>query len=116
MKKILVIDDDKDILEALQLILEGEGYYVQTATKEFEALSQLSSFVPDLVILDVLLSGEDGRVVCEKIKNNTNYSHIPVLMMSAHLTAKDSSYNMGADSFLAKPFDIAELLQKINQF
>ncbi len=116
MKKILVIDDDADILEAIQLILEGEGFYVQTATKGRDAIEQMSTFIPDVVILDVLLSGEDGRVVCKNIKSDQKFSHIPVVMMSAHLTAKESSYEVGADSFLAKPFDITDLLQKINQF
>lgn len=115
MKKILVVDDDKDILEALHLILEGEGYFVNTATNEQEALHCLQAFCPDLVILDVLLSGDDGRTICKKIKAHISFSHTPVLMMSAHLTAQESSFTAGANGFLAKPFDIPELLQKIDQ-
>lgn len=110
MKKILVVDDDTDILEALHLILESEGYEVQTATSEKETLEELSDFKPDLVLLDVLLSGEDGRVICRKIKSNQALPKTCVVMMSAHLTAQESSLGMGADGFLAKPFDIHDLL------
>lgn len=113
MKKILIVDDDKGILEALHLILESEGYFVKTATSGKETFRSLNSFQPDLILLDVLLSGEDGRTICKKIKKTKALSKTPVLMMSAHLSAKESSIDMGADGFLAKPFGISELLEKI---
>lgn len=111
MKKILIVDDDKGILEALHLILESEGYFVKTASSEKETFESINHFHPDLILLDVLLSGEDGRTICKKIKSTI--ASTPVLMMSAHLSAKDTSLNMGADGFLAKPFGITELLEKI---
>lgn len=113
MKKILIVDDDRGILEALHLILESEGYFVKTASNAQETFESLENFQPDVVLLDVLLSGEDGRDICKKIKKTHTVSSTPVLMMSAHISAKDSSITNGADGFLAKPFGIGELLEKI---
>lgn len=113
MKKILIVDDDKGILDALHLILESEGYFVKTATSSKETFQSINSFQPDVILLDVLLSGEDGRDICKKIKKTRKLASTSVLMMSAHLSAKDSSLDMGADGFLSKPFGISELLEKI---
>lgn len=114
MSKIIIIDDDPDILEALQLILENEGYQTETARREVELSKKLQSFHPDLVVLDVLLSGEDGRVICRHLKAHPATSTIKVLMISAHLAAQDSTKCFGADDFLEKPFDIGDLLGRIN--
>jgi len=115
-KKILVVDDDPDILDALQLTLEDAGYDVTTAQKaEYaENLRDTNGGLPDVIILDVLLSGKDGRLICRKLKSQEDTRHIPVLMISAHPTAQQSVQAVGADGFLAKPFDIDELLEKVS--
>lgn len=113
MKKILIVDDDRGILEALHLILESEGFFVKTASNTKETFESLRTFQPDLVLLDVLLSGEDGREICRKIKASKSVSETPVLMMSAHISVAETSLELGADGFLAKPFGISELLDKI---
>jgi DNA-binding response OmpR family regulator len=115
MKKILIIDDDPDILEAVQLILELHGYVSEITTKGEEAYSKVTTFNPDLIILDVLLSGSDGREICKKLKNDSKTQHIPILMMSAHPNAKQSVRECGADSFVAKPFSVKELTDTINR-
>lgn len=116
-KKILVVDDDPDILDALQLILEDAGFEVKTTEKgEYaENLRDGNGNLPDLILLDVLLSGKDGRAICKKLKGQPATKHIPIIMMSAHPDADKSSREVGADDFLAKPFDFDDLLRKIDE-
>ena len=118
VKKILVVDDDPDILDALQFMLEDAGYEVKTTEKgEYaENLRDTNSGLPDVIILDVLLSGKDGRLICQKLKSQQETKHIPIIMISAHPNAKQSVTAVGADDFVAKPFDVDELLAKIAQY
>lgn len=116
MKKVLVIDDDPDIVEALQLILESGGYVLQSTIKGDETYKKVKNFKPDLIILDVLLSGNDGRVICRTLKNDKATKHIPIIMISAHPSAKDSVKECGADSFLPKPFSMNGLLSEVGKF
>lgn len=115
-KKILVVDDDPDILLFLQVILEEEGYIVVTTDKG-EYLEKLNNgSLPHLVLLDVLLSGKDGRDIVRYLKNQEKTKHIPVIMFSAHPSAEGTALKAGADAFVAKPFDIDVLLRKIESF
>ena len=118
LKRILVVDDDPDILEALKLTLEYAGYEVTTTEKgEYaENLRDTKGGLPDVIILDVLLSGKDGRLICQKLKSQDDTKHIPIIMISAHPNAKQSIRLVGADEFLAKPFDYNELIEKITHF
>lgn len=117
-KKILVVDDDPDILDALRLILKGEGYEVTTSEKgEYaENLHDTNGGLPDVIILDVFLSGKDGRLICQKLKSQEETSHIPIIMISAHPNARQSAKAIGADDFMAKPFDIDELLTIVERY
>lgn len=115
-KKILVVDDEPDILEFLQVILEEEGYNVLTSQKA-EYLEQLhNGGLPDLILLDVLLSGKDGREIVKYLKQQEETKHIPVIMFSAHPSAEQTAKEAGAEDFLAKPFEIDELLEKVAKF
>ena len=114
MEHILVVDDDSDILDALQFVLEDSGYSVKITEEGEEAEKLLTADnLPRLIILDVLLSGMDGRDIVKKLKTNKRTSKIPIIMISAHPTAKKSVLEAGANSFLPKPFDVDELLQTI---
>jgi len=114
-KKILVVDDDTDILEFLQVILEEEGYDVLTTSKG-EYVEQLhNGGLPNLILLDIFLSGKDGRAIARVLKSQDETKHIPILMFSAHPDAEKTARAAGADDFLAKPFEIDELLAKIAQ-
>lgn len=117
-KKVLVVDDDLDILEALQFTLEDAGYEVKTTDKGdyAENLHDTNGNLPDLIILDVLLSGKDGRAICRKLKSQEDTRHLPIIMISAHPDAKKSVQEVGADDFLAKPFEIDELLTKVAKY
>jgi len=112
---ILVVDDDVDILNALKFLLEDEGYAVQIADKGdyAESLAMGNQVLPDLIVLDVLLSGKDGRLICQKLKSQDETKHIPIVMMSAHPNAEHSVKKVGADAFIAKPFSIDNLLSLI---
>lgn len=117
-KKILVVDDDPDILDALQITLEDAGYDVTTTEKGdyAENLRDTNGGLPDVIILDVLLSGKDGRIICQKLKSQEDTKYIPIIMISAHPDAKQSVKAVGADDFLAKPFEIDDLLAKVEQY
>ncbi len=115
MKKILVVDDDEGILDAVSLILQDEGYAVETVTKGSETFKKISAVHPDVIILDVLMSGTDGRDICRKIKADHQMKGIPVIMMSAHPAANQGAVDCGADGFVAKPFEINELLDEIKR-
>ncbi len=111
---ILVIDDEESILEVVQIVLEGEGYTVQTSM-DSSVLQHLTT-LPHLILLDVLLAGEDGREVCKRIKANSRLQHIPVIMLSAHSDANKVVDTCGADAFLEKPFDVDVLINVVQQY
>src|SRR5436305_14779845 len=99
-------------------MLEYAGYEVTTTEKcEYaENLHDANGGLPDVIILDVLLSGKDGRIICQKLKSQEDTKHIPIIMISAHPDAKQSVKAVGADNFLAKPFEMDELLMKVAQY
>lgn len=115
MQKILIIDDDPDVLTLLQVILKRKGYYTVTAVDEKQVFAQVAAEKPDLILLDVLLSGADGRNICRKLKAAA-YKNIPVIMLSGHPAAQKGTRDYGADDFLAKPFREKEVLQKVERF
>ena len=114
---ILVVDDDPGILDALRFLFEEEGYQVQTSEKGdyAESLRDITGGLPDLIILDVLLSGKDGRTICRSLKEQDETNHIPIIMISAHPDAERSVKDVGADAFVAKPFSIDDFLDLVNQ-
>lgn len=115
-KKILVVDDEPDILEFLQIIFEDAGFLVVT-TEKGEYLEKLKDgTLSDLIILDMLLSGKDGREIVKHLKSQVKTKHIPVIMFSAHPSAEQTALAAGADGFVEKPFDIDALLKKIMQY
>ncbi|HEX6480465.1 MAG TPA: response regulator [Ktedonobacteraceae bacterium] len=115
-KRILIVDDEPDILEFLQVILEEEGYAVITSDKG-EYLEQLhNGGLPHLILVDVLLSGKDGRQIVKYLKSQQETKHIPIIMFSAHPSAEETARQAGAEDFLAKPFEIDVLLAKIAHY
>jgi DNA-binding response OmpR family regulator len=112
-KKILVVDDEPDILEFVKAILEDEGYTVATASKGEYVETLHNGGLPDLILLDVLLSGKDGRSIARQLKNQEDTKHIPIIMFSAHPNAERTAREAGADDFISKPFEIEDLLGKI---
>lgn len=109
-KKVFIIDDDLAILEAIKIALEMEDFETKTAANCDHIIRTLKNYLPDIILLDILLSGEDGREITKKIKSEPVINHIPIVIMSAHAGAKDTIKEVGGDAFLPKPFDIEDLL------
>lgn len=116
-KKILLVDDEPDIISMLKLRLEASGYDVITAVDGNIAYDKARSELPDLVILDLMLPGMDGYQVCRLLKFNEKYRHIPIIMLTAKSQKDDKDWGqkVGADFYLTKPFDAVELLNKIKE-
>ena len=115
MPKVLIIDDDPDIRTVMNVLMTKQGYQVETAFSREDALSKLEVFKPSAILLDVLLSGTDGRQLCQEIKDNTETKSVPVIMVSAHPGAAENISNYGADDFISKPINTQLLLEKLNK-
>ena len=113
-KKIMIADDDPGIVDAVEMLLEFEGYTV-TSTVDGSTVLDMKDELPDLLLLDIWMSGEDGRDICKKLKHTDATKNIPVIMISASRDIKESALASGADDFLAKPFEMNELLEKIEK-
>ena len=114
MKKILVVDDDVDILNVVQLVLDANGFEV-VATSDWQQINtQLDAFKPDLILFDVSLGTQDGRNICKQLKSNHYTKHISVILFSANHNIENSLPECLADNFISKPFDINELVEGIN--
>jgi CheY-like chemotaxis protein len=115
-KKVIIVDDDQGILYAMQLLLEEEGYQV-TALDRGETLeSMLKSDMPDVILLDMLLSGRDGRDITRCLKSVPATRNVPIIMFSAHPSLSKEAVAAGADDYIAKPFRIDQLLEKVAQY
>jgi len=113
MKRILVIEDEPQMLLGLRDNLELEGYEVQTASDGEEGLARAASFSPDLVILDVMLPKKNGFDVCRELRARAN--GIPIVMLTARSAETDKvlGLELGADDYVTKPFSIKELLARV---
>lgn len=113
-KKILAVDDDSDILDVIRIILEDEGYEVFTLANGKQVFEVLEENVPDLILLDVMLGGLDGRDICKALKQHNAFKNIPVVMISASHNLNNLLLMPGApNNFLAKPFDIDRLVEMV---
>ncbi len=111
-EKILVVDDDKEILNLISIYLKNEGYKVIKANDGYGALKRLEDEKPQLVILDVMMPGIDGIEVCRKIRQSLN---IPIIMLSAKVQNNDKIAGLltGADDYITKPFDELEFIVRV---
>jgi DNA-binding response OmpR family regulator len=116
MNRVLIVDDNTDILWVVEIILKRYGFNVMTTLKGEEVLAKTKMFSPQLILLDVFLSGIDGIDVCNTLKATPETKDIPVIMISAHTNFKDIKKFCKADDFIAKPFDANELVKKINHY
>ena len=110
---ILVIDDNEDILFMIKAMLEIKGYKVTPKNHPENIELVIETIMPDIILMDMLLSGADGREVCKKIKTNAVISKIPVIMISALPDAGDSCMAAGANYFLGKPFEINDIFKTV---
>lgn len=124
MKKILIVDDEPDVLETIEFCLEQEGYEVITANNGLEGLGAVRVHHPDLAILDVMMPGENGYRVAAMIrgdeKSGEKAGHLPIILLTARDLSGDPEREKlfmdfsGADLMLYKPFEIRELLERVD--
>jgi len=109
---ILVADDDPDIVAIAKTTLEDTGYIVQTAYNGMEVFSRLEEQKSDLIILDIMMPQMDGWKVLQQLKGNTDYSSIPVILITAKIQQENMvrGYELGADYYIPKPFTSAHLI------
>jgi two-component system phosphate regulon response regulator PhoB len=114
-KRILVLDDDPDIGTMIKMMLEYKGYDVIVSDRAESAQQIMANDNIGLVIMDMLLSGVNGTDLCIDLKKNLVTSQIPIIMISAHPNAKEICLQAGADEFISKPFDMNDILSKIDR-
>jgi CheY-like chemotaxis protein len=117
MGKVLIIDDDKEILTVVDLILSQHGFIVQSTFKWQETIDKIESFHPDLILMDVSLGRQtDGRDICEYIKTDTEARNIPIILFSAISDISQTYPACQAVDFIAKPFDAEAMISKIQSY
>lgn len=114
-KHIFIVDDDEAILDVIKIILEDKGYKTTVVTDANNLLRKIRASHPDLILLDIWLAGTDGISITKKIKINESLKKIPIIMISANNQGKQIALHNGADGFIAKPFEIDELLNVVNR-
>ncbi len=117
-KKILVVDDEADLVETVRFPLEAEGFHVLTSYNGEDALNQARKEKPDLILLDLMLPKLDGYKVCRLLKFDERYKHIPILMLTAKTQERDKllGKETGANEYITKPFDIDDLINKVKVY
>jgi DNA-binding response OmpR family regulator len=115
-KKILVIDDNSDLLDLLKEALTSEGYEVDCLTSIDNIYEAVIQSRAGLIIVDYILEGINGGELCHQLKINPHTKHLPVIMISGYQRVLESLGNYGADYFLAKPFDLNELLSVVDKY
>ena len=113
-QKILVVDDEQDLLEILKFNLETEGYEVQTATSAEEAQTlDIASF--DLLLLDVMMGGMSGFALARLLKDDPQTARVPIIFLTARDTENDTvtGFNLGADDYISKPFSLREVMVRV---
>ncbi|WP_344973820.1 response regulator [Compostibacter hankyongensis] len=114
-KRILVIDDNKDILDLMRYVLEGEGYSVITG-RDSKPLRELHILCPDLILLDNRLADGSGGHFCQQLKADPSTRHLPVVLVSANTDLPGMATSCGADGYLSKPFNIRDLWELVGRF
>ncbi|MDQ2904500.1 MAG: response regulator transcription factor [Ktedonobacteraceae bacterium] len=114
-KRILVAEDDPGVGDMLQEMLEDAGYDVEIQ-EDGRAVQQMQEPFPDLLFLDIRLSGTDGRTICRYLKSQEATHALPIILLSAHKDTRQMARDAGADDFLAKPFEMGDLLALITKY
>lgn len=116
-KKIMVIDDEGDLLRMVRIRLEANGYEVVTLESGEGVLEKVKAEKPDLVLLDIVMSGKSGYDVCRELKADQTTAGIPVIVFTAHYPGEEDfkkrAADIGADDYILKPFEAQALLAKI---
>jgi len=114
LKRILVLDDNQDILDIVYETLAYEQFEVKGTTKGSAVIPLIGEFSPDLVILDYRVADINGGEICRQIKSHPIFNSIPVIIFSAYINKDDELFSYGCDAVINKPFDLTELVEKVN--
>lgn len=114
MVRILIADDDPAILDATKLILECEGYEVVTAS-DGDTVRKIYDGLPDIILLDIWLSGTNGAEIARFLKEQERTRHIPIILFSANRYVEELVKKIGVEDALIKPFDVTDLLRKVEK-
>jgi len=119
-QKVLVVDDDPDFVNATRAFLEKEGYHVEVAYDGVEGLEKVKAFMPDCIVLDVMMPEKDGYAVCKELKEDDELMEIPIILLTAvasHVTSTRYSHfdgmSMEADDYIAKPASPQDIIKSV---
>ena len=118
MKKILIVDDEQDIVESLKFVLETADYLCYCAYNREDGLKLAKELMPDLIILDVMMPKINGYKISRLLKYDKKYQNIPILMITARSQEEDKliGEETGADEYITKPFELDTVVDKVNQY
>ena len=118
MKKVLIVDDELDIVESLKFVLEGAGFECHCAYNGEEGLNLAKEISPDLIILDVMMPKINGFKICRLLKYDNKYKNIPILMVTARSQNEDKliGEETGVDEYITKPFELDEIVKKVEGY
>ena len=118
MKKILIVDDEQDIVESLKFVLESSDYSCYTAFNGEDGLKLAKDLIPDLIILDVMMPKINGYKISRLLKYDSKYKNIPILMITARSQEEDKliGEETGADEYITKPFDLDNVLKTVDKY
>ncbi len=114
-RRILIAEDDPGIGDMLHEMLSDAGYEVEIKI-DGHAVQQMQEPFPDLLFLDIRLSGTDGRTICKQLKSQEATHHLPIIILSANKDTRQMAMESGADDFLAKPFEMGDLLALVEKY
>jgi len=112
-KRILILDNDKDLLYVLQEVMDMEGFEASIVQSTDDLLQLVRSYQPDLILLDFSLDGIDGGTWCKQLKSDPEFAHIPVIIFSAYIDKGLAKGTYGCDDFIDKPFNLDDLINRI---
>jgi two-component system response regulator VicR len=113
-KRILILDDNRDILDIVHETLTYEQFDVKSTGESADVIPLVENFNPDLVILDYRVAGTNGGELCRQIKAHPKFGNTPVIIFSAYINHQDELWAYGCDAIINKPFDLNELVEKVN--
>ena len=114
LKRILILDDNQDILDVVEEALTYEQFEVHSTTRAAEIIPLIEKLKPNLVLLDYRVSGTNGGEVCRTIKSSPDFGDTPVIIFSAYVNSSKELFNYGCDAIINKPFNLDELIGKVN--
>ncbi|WP_231491682.1 response regulator transcription factor [Pedobacter sp. Leaf170] len=113
-KRIHILEDDQEIRNVIEILLKEEGFELQLSSSFSELKKNIQDAMPDLFLLDVMLPDGNGAEICEDLKTDIFTKHIPIIVMSAQNNSEQKAIDAFADDYISKPFDIYDVLERIN--